>query len=241
LRPTVLLFDIDGTLITTGGAGKRAVLRAVLAWAKARGLTLGPESSAFSFGGMTDRAIVRRILVEAGAPPTDDDIDALLEHYLNALEQEVAGALGTKYQVLPGVTEVLDAVSDRAGIAVGLGTGNVERGARVKLAHVDLAARFAFGGFGCDAEERPALLHIGASRGAARLGLPLEDCRVVVIGDTFRDIAAAHAIGADCLAVATGGEPLESLREHRPRWAVPSLTDPSVLRALLDPNEPKLP
>ena len=83
-------------------------------WAKARGLTLGPESSAFSFGGMTDRAIVRRILVEAGAPPTDNDIDALLEHYLNALEQEVAGALGTKYQLLPGVTEVLDAVSDRA-------------------------------------------------------------------------------------------------------------------------------
>lgn len=240
-RPTVLLFDIDGTLITTGGAGRRAVANAIEAWGEERGIAFGPEAWRFSFGGMTDRAIVRKGLTAAGFAPTEADIDDLLDRYLAALAAEVTRSATNAYRIHPGVHDVLDAVAGRDGVAVGLGTGNVERGARIKLEHVGLSHRFAFGGFGCDAEERPSLLRAGAARGAARLGVPIEAARVVVIGDTWRDVEAAHAIGAECVAVATGQESLESLRARGPRWAFPDLRADGLLAALLGAGRPGSP
>jgi len=233
-RPTVLLFDIDGTLITTGGAGKRAVRRALEAWGDRVKLSPTPGAGQFSYAGMTDRAIVRRGLLEAGGSPTEALIDELVDSYLDALALEVARSPEDAYRVLPGVERVLDACAERDGVALGLGTGNVARGARLKLEHVGLASRFAFGGYGCDAEDRAELVRAGAVRGAALLGRPLEACRVVVIGDTHRDIAAATAIGADCVAVATGPEPLADLRKLEPTFAFADLTDDAVVAAILD-------
>ena len=113
-------------------------------------------------------------------------------------------------------------------LALGLGTGNVEAGARAKLARVALDGAFAFGGFGDDHEDRALLVRAGAERGAARLDRPLDACRVVIIGDTPRDVAAARAIGAECLAVATGGATAEVLRAAEPTRLVADLTHPSV-------------
>ena len=170
VRPTVYLYDIDGTLISSGGAGRRAVEGA---FAERHGRA--DACRGFSFAGMTDRAIARRALVglgfsETGAA-TEAAIGALLDTYLALLEVEVDKA--GDYRVHDGISASLEALSAReaqGAAAIGLGTGNVERGARLKLARVGLAERFAFGGFGCDAEDRAELLATGAERGAERLG-----------------------------------------------------------------------
>lgn len=128
---------------------------------------------------------------------------------------------------------LLDALAAHAHVAIGLGTGNLETGARLKLAHGQLWDRFAFGGYGSDAEDRGALLAEGARRGAERLGLPVARVRVVVIGDTPRDVRAGRAIGASVIAVATGGSPLPVLASHGPELAVATLADPRVLPRVL--------
>lgn len=231
-QPTILLFDIDGTLLTTGGAGKRAIGRALERAATALDIRFRPSSLGFSFAGMTDRAIVRRALEASGAPVTEAFISELLDMYVIALREEVRSSGEGAFRVLPGVVALLDRLGE-TDAALGLGTGNVEEGARIKLEHVSLSERFSFGGFGSDFEERPKVVLAGARRGAQVLGLPLESCRVVVIGDTRHDVAAAHAIGAECVAVATGGESLEGLVALGPRHAFPNLESPGVLEALL--------
>lgn len=196
MRPTVLLFDIDGTLVTTGGCGRRAIERAFERHTGRR------DAFDFPFDGMTDRAIVRQALRNIGAPADDEAIDAFLPLYVETLEEEVERA--TVYRVHKGMERAIDEALSRPGFAVGLGTGNIRPGARVKLARVHLHDRFRFGGFGCDHEDRPTLIRIGAERGAATLGVPLSECRVVVIGDTPKDIQAARAIGAESIGVGTG-------------------------------------
>lgn len=226
MRPTVLLFDVDGTLVTTGGAGRRAIERAFEAFTGRRDATEG-----LVFGGMTDRAIVRYGLARLGLEEREETIDRFLDAYVAHLEEEVRLAEG--YAALPGVTGLLARLADREGLAVGLGTGNIRRGAEVKLARVGLGEAFAFGGFGCDSEDRPTLIRRGAERGAAHLGVALEACRVVVIGDTPRDVAAARANGAECLATATGGATREALAEVAPTALVPDLSDPSTFDFLV--------
>jgi phosphoglycolate phosphatase-like HAD superfamily hydrolase len=226
VQPTILLFDLDGTLVDTGGAGRRAIERA---FAERHGR---PDACAsIRFSGMTDRAIVREALRAIDARDDDASIDALLATYVGLLEGEVRRS--ERYRVLEGVVAMLDACAARARTALGLGTGNVREGAATKLGRASLFERFAFGGFGCDAEDRAELLSVGASRGAAWLGEPLDACRVVVIGDTPKDIAAAHAIGAECLAVATGTFGEDALRAHAPALVVPSLAAPGAREVLL--------
>ncbi|MFO0594018.1 MAG: HAD family hydrolase [Myxococcaceae bacterium] len=224
--PTVLLFDIDGTLITTGGAGRRAIDRAF-------GELHGDPSacSQFSFSGMTDRAIARQGLSTLGKPHDDAAIDALLAVYVRALAEEVQKTPADKYRVHPGMHEAIAAGLER-GMAVGLGTGNVKEGARIKLERVGLYAHFSFGGFGDDHELRPELIRAGAERGKAKLGV--REARVVVIGDTPKDVSAAQAIGAESVAVATGGHKLEELRACGATWAFGSLADAGALQAVLD-------
>lgn len=225
IQPLVLLFDIDGTLVTTGGAGRRAMERAFEA------ITGKRDAASFPFAGMTDRAIARAGLENAGVNADELAIDRLLAHYVDLLEHEVAAA--SEYGVYPGVNEAVDAALARQRAAVGLGTGNVRDGARIKLRRVDLADRFAFGGFGCDHEDRAELIRVGAGRGAERLGMSIDECRVVVIGDTERDVDAALAIGAECIAVGTGGVPLERLRARGAAHAFDTLAAAGALEALL--------
>lgn len=156
----------------------------------------------------------------------------LLELYLEALAEEVERA--ETYAIHPGVVAVLDALQLCPWAAVGLGTGNLEQGARIKLQRGNLAQRFGFGGFGSDHGIRAELLRIGAERGAARLGKNQSECRVVVIGDTPKDIHAAHAIGAECLAVATGCFSVEELKAHSPAFTARNLEEPDALLWLLE-------
>ena len=229
-RPTVLLFDVDGTLATTTGSGRRAIERVFLARFGHPNVMQGVD-----FGGMTDRAIARVGLRVVGrpteGPEADVAIDALLADYLPLLDEELdrAGSL----RLHPGVLETLAALAGRPGIAVGLGTGNIRPGARTKLTRLGIFDRFGFGGFGDDDEHRPTLLRIGATRGAAALGVAVAACRVVVIGDTARDVAAARAIQAESVAVGTSGAYPAALRASGATHAFETLAAPGVLDALL--------
>jgi phosphoglycolate phosphatase-like HAD superfamily hydrolase len=129
--------------------------------------------------------------------------------------------------------DALDLAESRRGVAIGLGTGNVERGARIKLGRVGASDRFRFGGFGCDAEDRAELIGVGADRGAAMLGAPRSACRVVVIGDTPRDVAAAQANDAECIAVATGHYDVESLTDAGATHVFASFSAAGAFEALL--------
>lgn len=184
----------------------------------------------FSFAGMTDQAIAREGLRFAGHDPTPASIDALLEAYLVRLEDELARS--EKYRVLPGVATVLEkAVREKT--AIGLGTGNVKRGAYAKLARGDIHGHFAFGGFGCDAEDRAELIEVGAKRGAEKLSVPRNECRVVVIGDTPKDVSAAKAIGAVCIGVGTGGFAPSELRSLGAEHVFDDLSHADVMDAIL--------
>src|SRR4051794_7023986 len=126
MRPTIFLFDIDGTLINTAGAGRRAMTRA---FEQAHGR---PDACAgIAFGGMTDRAILREGLAAIGLPADEHAIDALLRGYLAVLQDEMDRATGCA--IPAGIERALDAIEERSGHALGLGTGNIEEGARIKL------------------------------------------------------------------------------------------------------------
>lgn len=225
MKPTVLLFDIDGTLLHGGGSGRRAVAR-VFGERFARREVF----DSVRFHGMTDRAIVRGGLERAGLPADEAAIDAVCAAYLAALAEEVPRA--SEFRVMPGAAALLDALAGRSGVAVGLGTGNLREGARIKLEHARLYHHFAFGGFGCDAEDRAELIRIGAERGARHVNRPVADCRVIVIGDTPKDVAAAQAIGARSLTVETSGFSAADLLASGATWAFPDLTAAGVLPAL---------
>lgn len=198
MRPTVLLFDIDGTLLTSGGVGRLSMVRAF------EHLHRRDDACAFRFDGMTDRAIARQGLVNIGAATDPAAIDAVLDEYLRVLAGEVAKADAARYRLHAGMQRAVEESLGRDGFAVGLGTGNIREGARIKLERVGIYHRFTFGGFGCDHEDRTELIRVGAQRGANQLRAPLSECRVVVIGDTPKDVSAAKGIGAACVGVGTG-------------------------------------
>jgi phosphoglycolate phosphatase len=230
MQPTILLFDIDGTLIHGGGAGKRALVRA---FERVYGRSDWLE---FPLGGMTDLLIVRQALERGGRQ--GDPVEPVLERYVELLREEIPAS--PRYETCPGVVPLLERLSGvarrddtAARVALGLGTGNIEAGARIKLERLDLNRYFAFGGFGSDHAERAELLRIGAARGAARLGAPLDDCRVVVIGDTPLDVAAGRAIGAECVGVATGSYDTAALEAAGADRAFADLAQDGVEAALL--------
>jgi phosphoglycolate phosphatase len=229
VRPTVILFDVDGTLVLTGGAGRRALARAFGEVCDRTDALDGVR-----LGGMTDRLIVRRGLEAIGHPHDPAVVDAVLEAYVGHLPDLVAAS--ERYRVLPGVRATVDRVLERATagahIAVGLGTGNLRRGALIKLSRAGLDALFPFGGFGCDHEDRAELLRAGVRRGAQRLGVAPEACRVVVVGDTPRDVQAARAIGAECVCVGTGDFAPDALLESGAHVAFATLADEGAVSAI---------
>jgi phosphoglycolate phosphatase-like HAD superfamily hydrolase len=199
LRHVIFLFDIDGTLVATDGAGRRAFERALL---EVLGLAAGLR--AVQLDGKTDPLILDEACAAAGRPaPTADERAAVLTAYLAHLPAEMARC---RYQILPGVERALDHLEAR-GVAIGLQTGNVEGGARCKLERGDLWRRFRFGGYGSDAHERAELVRIAITRGRHHLATD----EVWVIGDTPRDVAAAHAAGARAIGVATGAYDFDAL------------------------------
>jgi phosphoglycolate phosphatase len=226
-HPTVFLWDVDGTLVSTAGAGRRAI---ELTFERRYGRS---DVVRFNYDGMTDPVIIGQGLAALGLSPAEiaRDLPEILREYLPVLAQVCAAA--TNFRVHAGIQAALTACEGRADFATGLGTGNVEEGARLKLDRVDLTRHFSFGGYGSDHADRAELLAIGARRGRGRLGVGDGPCRVVVIGDTPKDIAAARAIGADSIAVATGSYSVQALRDHGATWAVKDLAEPTALHALL--------
>lgn len=195
---TVFLFDIDGTLVDTLGAGRRAL---TTAFHKLYGRS--DALKGISLGGMTDRGIVRRALTVIGYEYSESAFDMVIESYLEHLEKELR--VGATVALLGAQQAMQRAALSGHIAAVGLGTGNIRKGAVLKLRAAGMWDDQIFGGFGCDAEPRHELLRCGWQRGAAQLGYAIEQTRCVVIGDTPYDIAAAQLIGALPIGVATGG------------------------------------
>jgi phosphoglycolate phosphatase len=219
-----LLFDIDGTLTRSSGAGTRALAAALGARPRA-----GEELRKMRLDGMTDRAIARTLLAAErhGSPHEvpEADIDAVLAQYLQALEQECAAK---SYVALPGVTELLARLAARSEVLLGLCTGNLEPGARLKLGCAGVWQYFRFGGYGSDAEPRPDIV-----RAAWRRARELGATNALVIGDTPRDILAAHDAGLPACAVATGRWSVHDLATHGPEVILKDFTDSSRAEELL--------
>lgn len=195
---TLLLFDIDGTLIHAGGAGKRALEQAFEHH-------IGEKQALnFSFSGRTDRNIIREGLIRSSTTLNAEIFAEIEKSYLQYLSTEINNA--TDYAVLPGVIDLLNEADQRDDICVGLGTGNLKEGAEIKLSRSGLLHFFDFGGFGSDHEDRDQILRISANRGAKHSQVELEDCRIVVVGDTPLDISAALAVDAECIVGVGTGE-----------------------------------
>jgi phosphoglycolate phosphatase-like HAD superfamily hydrolase len=218
---TLVLWDIDGTILRGGGIGQR-----VLEVAFREVLGANADDAPYDLGGLryhgnTDQAIIAAGLTLYGVAATPESVRAIAETYVRILGVEVGRH--NPFRRLPGVRELVERLDGHA-FHQGLGTGNLEAAAWLKVGAVGLSAHFAFGGFGSDAHERVDLLRIGRDRGAARLGVAPERCRVVVIGDTLDDIAAARAIGAEVLAVATGGASMATLAAAQPDYLFEGLS-----------------
>lgn len=221
----IILFDVDGTLVSTGGAGRRAY---DAAFAEEFGEDHGLLD--FSFSGLTDRILVRRGLEAAGRDGAEEAIveamESIFERYLSRLPEVIASS--SDYRIHPGVEGFVEEAAAERDWAIGLGTGNLEPGARLKLEPAGLNDYFAFGGFGSDAEARADVLRAGIERGAERIGTAPGDTRVVVIGDTPRDVRAAREVDAECLAVNTGSSAESAIREAGPDHFIEDLRDPSA-------------
>ncbi|HWV58812.1 MAG TPA: HAD hydrolase-like protein [Longimicrobiales bacterium] len=206
----LILFDIDGTLLRTNGAARRAFHRALL---EVYG-TAGPIAT-HEFDGKTDPQIAREILCAAGL--TNGSVDRSLPQLWRAYLRELAGELaqpGKSAEVLAGVVDLLDALEAYRGSAmVGLLTGNIRRGADLKLAAAGLGGRFALGAYGSDDEDRSALPAVAVERARELCGRRFSGSDIVIIGDTPSDVTCGRALGVRSVAVATGRYNRTALRE----------------------------
>jgi phosphoglycolate phosphatase len=225
----LVLFDIDGTLLHSHGAGRRAMEAALIGAFGTKG------SPAYRYDGKTDRQIVRDLMRGEGFG--DAVIDArmaeVLDTYVAGLQREIASP-DTRVEALTGVMQLLDALVHRSHCVVGLLTGNLEPGAQHKLTAAGIGfARFAVGAYGSDHEVRAELPVIARQRARERLGLSVDGNAIIIVGDTPSDIQCGRPIGARAIAVATGHYSVESLSEYQPDAVFSNLGDTeAVLRAI---------
>lgn len=207
----LVLFDIDGTLLWTDGAGRRAMEGALT------DLFGTPGDPSYRYDGKTDRQIAREQMRASGFDDAtiDERMDALIDRYVSHLEQELAIDHGAR--LCAGVTPLLDAVEAHDRALLGLLTGNVERGAQRKLNRVGVDfARFRVNAFGCDNEHRPELPGIAQRRAREVAGMDVSGDRLVIIGDTPADIHCGRSLGVRAIGVATGRYSVSELAEHSP-------------------------
>ena len=224
----LFLFDIDGTLVTARGAGRLAIGRAL---AKTYGTT-GPIET-YDFRGRTDPRIVRDLMQAAGVPDATihDRLHDCLATYVEELAREIGD--GQRVRVLPGIPDVVRALGRRDDALVGLLTGNVEGGARVKLRPTGLWEHFRVGAFGSDDIDRRKLPAVACARARALVGRDFPFSRVTIIGDTPLDVDCARACGAVAVAVATGFHPHDELAACEPDHLFVDFSDvDAALKAL---------
>lgn len=216
------IFDIDGTLITTGGAGMRAFSQALQ---NTLGITV--DGMQINPDGKTDPLILKELLASVRRSDcwSPKNQDKLFASYLQCLQEEMLEAKKHDWiRTLPGVIDLLEILSQQTDFCLGLVTGNLEAGARIKLEAAGLSKYFRFGGYGSDSEDRTTIGRIGIQRGIRAIA-PEAVSDSFIIGDTPRDIVHGRAAGACVIAVASAGYSLEALEPHNPDLLVPDLTD----------------
>jgi phosphoglycolate phosphatase len=221
----LVLFDIDGTLIRTGGAGVKAFEETF-----AEVFSLPEATKTLHFAGRTDVSLVRECFTQHRVSPTQENFDRFFAAYPDRLQRQ----LGTlPAQVLPGIEAFLNelhALNNRP--VIGLLTGNIRRGAELKLRHLGLWERFETGAFADDHEDRNCIAAAAKKRGESMIGCSLQGEEIVVIGDTPHDITCGKSIGAKVLAVATGIHSREVLAQGNPTWAVDQITQVTLTDVL---------
>jgi len=212
----LVLFDIDGTLIRTGGAGMMAFARTFKMEFKVDQATEG-----VSFAGRTDTGLLRECFNVHRIPANAANYRRFFDTYVFLLEQLLQELNG---HTCPGIREFISEFESLPDAPLlGLLTGNIRLGAEIKLRHYGLWDHFRSGAFGDDHEDRNHLATVAMARGSQLLGRPLKGKEILVIGDTPLDIECARAIDARVLAVGTGAFTSDQLREHHPTWLAPSL------------------
>jgi phosphoglycolate phosphatase len=219
MEPIAILFDIDGTLITTGGAG-------AVAWRRAFDELYGipADIGMFSDAGMTDPEVGRKTFAAViGREPEPRELARVMAIRLKYLPEAVAESKG--YRVLDGVEELLPRLVEE-GYLLGLTTGGTDSAAHIKLARANLARWFTFGGYGSDSTDRTELTRKAIERAGMLLGMELDPQRALVVGDTPLDIAAAHGAGAVAVGAASGHFTAEQLEEAGADHVLGSLREP---------------
>ena len=213
-----VLFDIDGTILVTGGAGG-------VAWQRAFAELHGVEANVAerTDAGMTDPEIAAIVFREAiGRDGSPEERGKAIGCYLKHLPEAVAESPG--YRIMPGVEELLDRLID-AGHLLGLVTGNIEAAAHIKLARAHLNRFFSFGGYGSDSADRTELTRTAVQRGELVSGGTLSGGGCIAVGDTPRDVAAGHGAGLRVVGVATGRYSVDELQQAGADWAISQVSD----------------
>ncbi|MCE0485224.1 MAG: HAD hydrolase-like protein [Methylacidiphilales bacterium] len=221
-RDSLLLWDIDGTLVWTDRAGERSLL---LVLTELYGHDLG-DKLPVQLQGRTDTSIARDLLTHIGVPVTPEEEKRLLDAYVALLPQTLPAG---KSKLHPGIKEALDAVHAHPEIHQGLLTGNQKEGARLKLSHLGIWHYFEFGAYANDSHIRDELGPYALARAKEKLGIEFSPERVFIIGDTPHDVACGKAIGAKTIAVATGSYSVEDLKICNPTYVFADLSDTDAL------------
>jgi phosphoglycolate phosphatase len=213
----LVLFDIDGTLLTCGPQ-----VRPLFASALVEVFGTAGEVDAFDFTGRTDPGIVLDLITGAGLPETlvREGLPRMRSLYTERLERQLDRR---EMVLLPGVVEILDRLAGREDVVTALLTGNWEPGAKAKLSRFGLDRYFAFGAFGCDGVDRSELPPVALDRAERATGRRFRPQDVLIVGDSLHDVSCAHAHGIPCLAVGTGRTPEEVLQAAGADWVIGDL------------------
>lgn len=232
MEPRLVLFDIDGTLVDTAGAGRIGMQEAFLEVFRVD--AVARATGTIRFAGMTDPNIFSALAEDAEIPPARflQRVGELREAYLRHLQSAMRRP-DDRRRVLPGVASLLDELDRRADVTLGLLTGNLERGARIKLEPFELNPRFPDGGFSSDHADRREIARIAREKISRRAGISFSACRTTVVGDTRHDVDCARANGFRAVAVNSGWSGRELLVASGPDAVFEDLTDlGAVLGAL---------
>lgn len=221
----LFLFDIDGTLIVSGGAGEGALKDAMH-----DRFAIAEDLEGITLAGATDASIARLLLEKHHLPVTPENSSALLDSYLHHLPLRMPNHAG---QLLPGILELLERLKNLDSVVLALLTGNLRRGAEIKLTHYGVWDYFEFGAFADDHHDRNELGHFARSRAFDQHGVEFPAENIYVIGDTPRDIECGRAIGAKTVAIATGNYSTAALEEHDPDYLFADLSDTNAVISVL--------
>lgn len=213
-RNKLLLFDIDGTLIDTGGAGLSALREAFIESFELH--ERADEMPALDLAGSTDSGIIRSLYAHFAFEDIAHRTEAFYLNYLQRLSRNLSDSHSDEGRVLPGLPELIQRLRDETDHTLGLLTGNIARGAWIKVEHFGFEGIFGFGAFGDDHHDRNQLGPIAVQRALDHSGSTFDAADVIIIGDTPKDIACARACDAMAVAVATGRFSAEELKAHEP-------------------------